>query len=87
MAVCGEIGISDTKINHIFPGLYRFGDTRHVFSDVSKLKAFGWQPEVSQEEIVDEYLSWAQEQPGFKDYYSEAEAKMQQLGTLRKVSA
>lgn len=69
------------------PGLYRFGDTRHVFSDVGKLKALGWQPEVSLEAIVDEYLAWASEQPGFKDYYAEAEAKMQKMGILRKVVA
>ena len=41
--------------------------------------------QVPLEAIVDEYLSWASEQPGFKDYYAEAEAKMQQLGTLRSV--
>lgn len=68
------------------PGLYRFGDTRHIFSDVSKLKALGWQPVVPLEAIVDEYIAWAQAQPGFRDYYSEAEARMQELGTLRKAT-
>jgi dTDP-L-rhamnose 4-epimerase len=67
------------------PGLYRFGDTRHVVSDVSKLKSLGWAPEVSLEDIVDEYLIWAQEQPGFRDYYAEAEEHMKILGTLRQV--
>ena len=27
-----------------FCGKYRFGDTRHIFSDISKLKALGWEP-------------------------------------------
>ena len=67
------------------PGLYRFGDTRHVFSDVSKLKALGWEPEVPLKAIVDEYIAWAQEQPGFTDYYTEAEARMEALGTIRRV--
>lgn len=66
------------------PGLYRFGDTRHVFSDVSKLGALGWQPTVSLDEIVDGYLAWAQAQTGFRDYYAKAEAQMQAMGTLRR---
>ena len=67
------------------PRQYRFGDTRHVFSDVSKLKALGWEPVVPLEAIVDEYIAWAQAQPGFRDYYAEAEARMEEMGTLRRV--
>ena len=69
------------------PGMYRFGDTRHVISDVTKLRALGWCPQVPLGEAVDEYLSWAQAQAGFRDYYAEAEAQMQALGTLRRVGA
>ena len=68
------------------PGLYRFGDTRHVFSSVSKLKVLGWKPVVSLEEIEDEYIAWAQAQPDFRDYSSEAEERMEKLGTIRKVA-
>jgi dTDP-L-rhamnose 4-epimerase len=69
------------------PGLYRFGDTRHVISDVGKLKSLGWTPAVSLDTIVDEYIAWAHAQAGFRDFYAEAEARMQALGTLRKVNA
>jgi dTDP-L-rhamnose 4-epimerase len=65
------------------PGVYRFGDTRHVFSDVGKLKALGWQPQLSLEEIVDGYIAWAKTQIDFDDYYAKAEARMAALGTLR----
>ncbi len=67
------------------PGLYRFGDTRHIFSDVRQLKTLGWEPVVGLEEIVDGYIAWAQAQPGFRDYYAEAEARMEEMGTLRRV--
>jgi dTDP-L-rhamnose 4-epimerase len=69
------------------PGVYRFGDTRHVFSNVGKLKALDWEPAVPLEEIVDGYLGWAQAQPGFRDYYARAEAQMQAMGTLRSTVA
>ncbi len=68
------------------PGLYRFGDTRHVVSDVSKLKALGWAPTKRVAEIADEYIAWAGAQPGLRDYYAEAEAGMLARGTLRKTN-
>ena len=67
------------------PGLYRFGDTRHVFSDISHLRALGWEPRVSLEEISRGYIDWARSQPDFLDYSSEAEEKMKVSGTLRTV--
>ncbi len=69
------------------PGLYRFGDTRHVVSDISKLKALGWRPAIPLEWILDEYVAWALAQPGFGDYYADAEARMRALGTLRQSTA
>jgi nucleoside-diphosphate-sugar epimerase len=68
------------------PGIYRSGDARHISSDVTKLKALGWEPIVPLEQIVDEYIAWAQSQPGFRDYSAEAEARMASLGTLRRLA-
>lgn len=68
------------------PGKFRFGDTRHIISDVSKLRALGWEPVTPLETIVEEYLAWLQTQPGVKDAYSEAEKVMEQVGTLRSAS-
>ena len=52
---------------------------------MSRLKALGWRPVFPLETIVDEYIAWAQAQPGFADYYAEAEERMQAMGTIRKV--
>lgn len=65
------------------PGLYRFGDTRHIVSDVTKVKALGWAPTKAVDAIADEYIAWAETQPGMRDYYTEAEAGMLARGTLR----
>ena len=65
------------------PGEYRFGDTRHVLSDIGRLRALGWEPRVGLERIIQEYIEWAREQPGVRDYYSEAESVMKRLGTVR----
>jgi dTDP-L-rhamnose 4-epimerase len=64
-------------------GEYRFGDTRHIVSDVSRLRALGWEPQGSFAGNVDEYLAWAQSQPDFRNYADEARAYMQLVGTVR----
>jgi dTDP-L-rhamnose 4-epimerase len=65
------------------PGLYRFGDTRHIVSDVSKLKALGWAPTKTVDAIAEEYVEWAASQSDLRDYYTEAQAGMLARGTLR----
>lgn len=65
------------------PGLYRFGDTRHIVSDVTKIKELGWAPTRTIQEIAEEYTAWARSQPDLRDYYTEAEAGMLARGTLR----
>lgn len=64
-------------------GEYRFGDTRHIVSDISKLRALGWEPQGSFAGNIDEYLTWAQSQPDFGNYADEARAYMQKVGTVR----
>ncbi len=66
------------------PGQFRFGDTRHIVSDISKLRALGWEPRVPFEEIVDEYIAWASAQPDVRDYYADAEREMLARGTIRE---
>jgi dTDP-L-rhamnose 4-epimerase len=76
-----------SKINPLIqpdlPGLYRFGDTRHIVSDIAKLSSLGWAPTKPIDEIADEYIEWARAQSDLRDYYVEAEAGMRARGTLR----
>lgn len=69
------------------PGEFRYGDTRHVVSDISKISKLGWRPTMPLERIAAEYLEWAAAQPGLKDYYRAAERRMLRLGTIRKTKA
>jgi dTDP-L-rhamnose 4-epimerase len=62
---------------------YRFGDTRHIFSDIRRLRALGWAPTGTVEQNCREYLEWATKQPGFRNYAAEARQYMQQVGTVR----
>jgi len=64
-------------------GEYRFGDTRHIVSDIAQLRALGWQPKGSIESNVEEYLAWARSQPDFRNYADEAREHMRKIGTVR----
>lgn len=64
-------------------GEYRFGDTRHILSDVARLKALGWAPQGTLDGNIDEYLAWAGAQPDFRNYADEARAHMRSVGTVR----
>jgi dTDP-L-rhamnose 4-epimerase len=70
-------------ISPCIPGEFRFGDTRHIISDISKLQTLGWEPTAMPEQIIEEYIAWAQEQPDVKDYYAEAEQVMRKVGTIQ----
>ena len=82
--VADRAGVSTDPV---IPGLYRYGDTRHAFSDVSRLEHLGWHPAVPLQAVVDEYLAWASAQPGFADYTGEAHAQMVGLGAVRAITA
>jgi len=66
------------------PGQYRFGDTRHVFSDTAALQSLGWTTTKTPQEVVDEYVAWAANHPDLTDSYSAAEKVMLQTGTVRQ---
>lgn len=69
------------------PGEYRFGDTRHIVSDISKLRALGWQPQTPLRQIIAAYAEWASRQPDLRqDYYERAEQVMKQLGAVRQAA-
>jgi dTDP-L-rhamnose 4-epimerase len=76
-------GRSGKAVEPRVTGEYRFGDTRHIFSEVAKLRALGWEAQGAIEGSIDEYLAWAQSQPDFRNYADEARTYMQQVGTVR----
>lgn len=66
-------------------GEFRVGDTRHIISDVSRLRALGWEPTGHIEQNIKEYLDWAANQPDFGDYTKAAREHMQNVGALKSL--
>jgi dTDP-L-rhamnose 4-epimerase len=65
-------------------GEYRFGDTRHIVSDISALKALGWAPRRTPAQSVVAYAAWLEGMPGLDGVLGEAEARMRRVGVIRR---
>ena len=68
-------------------GEYRFGDTRHIFSDISALRALGWEPRYTPAESVAAYAAWLDGMDGLDGVLAQAGARMRALGVVRRAQA
>jgi len=67
-------------------GKYRFGDTRHIFSDVSKLKRLGWQPRRTIHDSVKSYRNWLTQSEVADDILDYCDRQMARLNVVREVA-
>lgn len=66
------------------PGLFRFGDVRHIVSDINKLQRLGWEPRKKITQNIVDYLNWVNVQREVDDCYQEAERVMRARGVLQR---
>jgi dTDP-L-rhamnose 4-epimerase len=65
-------------------GDYRFGDTRHILSDITALGDLGWKPQRTPADSVAAYSAWLAGMEGLEGVLAEANARMRALGVVRK---
>src|ERR1700683_2896147 len=68
----------------VVTGEYRFGDTRHIQSDISALRALGWAPRRTPADSVAAYAEWLKGMDGLDGVLADADARMRALGVVRK---
>ena len=62
-------------------GDFRLGDSRHIVSDSSRLRKFGWRQTKPVRDIIAEYVTWLREQP-LVERTETAYQTMRQLGAV-----
>ena len=70
----------------VVTGEYRFGDRRHILSDINALRALGWEPRHTPAEAVTAYAAWLESVDGLDGVLAEADARMRALGVIRKAA-
>ena len=68
------------------PGEFRFGDTRHILSDINALSMLGWSPKRTPTDSVAAYADWLDRIDGIDGVLDEANASMRSMGVVRKVA-
>ena len=71
----------------VITGEYRFGDTRHILSDISALRELGWKPQHTPADSVAAYAAWLKGMDGLDGVLAEANARMRALGVVRRSGA
>jgi dTDP-L-rhamnose 4-epimerase len=64
-------------------GQFRVGDTRHIVSNVDKLRGCGWEPRVPLQEIMAQYVDWVRESRAAHRSFLEADRIMQAAGVVQ----
>jgi dTDP-L-rhamnose 4-epimerase len=67
-------------------GKYRFGDTRHICSDITKLQTLGWTPKRSVHDSVEAYKGWLSEADSAADILAYCQRQMAALNVVRDVA-
>jgi dTDP-L-rhamnose 4-epimerase len=60
------------------PDEFRPGEIRHLTSDITKIAALGWQPQVPLADGIARYLEWIRTQGDVTDYFTAAAARLRQ---------
>ncbi len=68
----------DVPIAPDCPGEFRPGEMRYLTSDISRIAALGWRPQVPLAEGIARYLDWIRTQGDVADYFTEAAARLRQ---------
>lgn len=67
-------------------GKFRFGDTRHICSDVSKLKSLGWKPTRTVHQSVEAYKAWLSTADNAAQILDYCNQQMAALNVVRDVN-
>ncbi len=65
-------------------GHYRYGDTRHILSDINRLQALGWSPQRTVAESIETYWTYLTSHHDKEDILAYAEQQMRRLNVIRK---
>lgn len=73
------------KKEAIVSGYYRYGDTRHIFSDTNRLKSIGWKPTHDIKESIGDYWEFINAQKQLDNILLTSEKHMKKHQIIRRI--
>lgn len=67
-------------------GEFRPGEMRHLTSDITRVRAAGYEPKVELADGIGRYLDWIRAQKDVRDYFSEAAEILRHKGIVHRVA-
>jgi len=80
--IAGGLGLN---IDPLARGEFRPGEIRSLISDISRIRTIGYEPQVSLEEGIAQYLDWIGTQGEIADYFGEIEAGLRAKGIVQAI--
>jgi dTDP-L-rhamnose 4-epimerase len=77
----------DIQIAAETTGEFRPGEMRHLTSDIARIRAVGYEPQVDLITGIERYLDWIRAQKDVRDYFSEAGEILRHKGIVQRVAA
>ncbi len=77
--------VTGKEIEPVIGKYYRYGDTRHIASDITKLERLGWSPKVPVEKSITDYWEYLITQENIENILEFAEKNMMRLNVVRKI--
>lgn len=68
-------------------GEFRPGEMRHLISDITKMRAIGYAPQVDLASGIERYLDWIRAQGDIRDYFAAAESLLRAKRIIHRIEA
>ncbi|MDQ1524673.1 MAG: dTDP-L-rhamnose 4-epimerase, partial [Pyrinomonadaceae bacterium] len=78
-------GALDVSVEPIARGEFRPGEMRHLISDTTRIRAAGYEPQVSLAAGIRRYIEWIGGQMDVRDYFAAAETLLRAKGIVHRV--
>lgn len=80
--IAGQLGVS---LDPLARGEFRPGEIRSLISDITRIRAIGYEPQTSIEQGIGRYIEWIRTQGTVEDYFGGAEAGLRAKGIVQSV--
>jgi dTDP-L-rhamnose 4-epimerase len=75
----------NVPIHPVAQGEFRPGEMRHLISDTTRIRAAGYEPQVSLATGIRRYIDWIGQQMDVRDYFAAAETLLRAKGIVHQV--